>query len=121
MNTLSLSLITAVQPVILETSAGQEEFELREMSAAKRDGYLTQLSGRFKRNEEGKMIEVTNMIGLQATLLSMCFYRKSDGSAVPKEEIQKWPTTAVTTLFDAAQKINKLAGEEEKGDQPKND
>lgn len=123
METLALKLTSAVRLVVIEDENGaQTEWELREMKAADRDSYLTQFSERCRVNEQGEVTSLVKFDGMQAALLTRCLFRKEDGVAIKAPEVQKWPSSAVTALFVAAQEINSLLkkkeGEEEK---PKND
>jgi hypothetical protein len=110
MNKISLSLSNTVIPVELETetSTGKTKqiYELREMSAAGRDRYLDALSERMRTSVEGKTT-VKKFEGMHADLLTNCLFDHA-GKAVPRETIQSWPASAITTLFDAAQDINRL-------------
>lgn len=117
METLKLNLRSNSQPVVLEHEDGhQEEYELREMKASARDKYVDALSTRISKDASGNPI-IKKFDGMQADLLCLTLYKKADGALVVKEEIQKWPTTAVSQLFEAASNLNRLTVE---GDKPKN-
>ncbi len=114
MESIQLKLVTNHIPVVLQSPDGTEEsYELREMTAAGRDSYLTKLGERTRLNTEGKPVGLKNFDGVQAELLALCFYN-SKGERVSMKLIQTWPAAAVTTLYKAAQKLNHIGQEEEK-------
>jgi hypothetical protein len=122
MDALALKLTTAVRLVVIEDENGtQTEWELREMKAAARDTYLTQFAARCRVNEQGEVTSLTNFDGMQAALLTRTLFKKSDGVPVKESEVQKWPSSAVTQLFVAAQEINLLLKKKEGEEAPKND
>ncbi len=127
MDTLSLKVgRTASQPVVLENERGQEEkYELREMSAANREKYLDQLTKRLSVDSSGKPRSVTKFEGMQAALLTLCLFKMENdiGTLVKEITIQSWPSSAVATLFEAAQKLNDLGvnKDDKKDEEPKND
>ena len=112
-NPLRLNLVLDATPVTLVNSDGAEEtYEIREMMAAVRDKYMDQLGDRMKVGPDGKVIGVKKFDGLQASLLSVCLYDK-DGKLVPQTVIQAWPGGVVSSLFDEAQRINRLTSTKE--------
>ncbi len=108
MKKLEFSLKTTSLCVVLNDVNGQpEEFQLREMVASARDGYLDTLSERISTDETGKATGVRKFNGIQSDLLSCCLFRK-DNTLVQKDEIQGWPSSVVSSLFEEAQKLNHL-------------
>lgn len=91
-------------------NGGTEEFELREMSAAKRDAYLDRLSRRVKIGAKGENMGVSNFEGLQADLIASCLFGEN-GRAVAIQEIQEWPASVVAGIFKQAQELNSLGQE----------
>jgi hypothetical protein len=109
MKELVLKLTALVRPVVIEDEKGDKvEYELREMKAADRDTYLTQFAGRCRVNDAGEVTSLVKFDGMQAELLRRTLYKKEDSTPVSIAEVQKWPATAVTQLFVAAQELNKL-------------
>lgn len=101
-------LALAFHSVIVEDSDGkQQEYRLVEMIASARDQYMDSLRGRLKTDDAGKVTGVVKFEGMQADLLSRCFFDPS-GKLVTKEVIQSWPASVVSELFEAAQKMNHL-------------
>lgn len=97
-------------------------YQLREMTAAERDNYLNRMQKRMKTDPSGKAIGVSNFDGMQADLLASCMTTVADSKPVTMGTIQAWPATVVTTLFEEAQKLNKLnRGEEEPVEAAKKD
>lgn len=116
---MNLKLTSSKTPVVLEDVGGKTHtYELREMTAAQRDGYLDRLSARMGKDEEGKRA-LTKYEGLQADLISSCLFNE-EGKAVEKDIIQTWPAAAVDQLFKEAQKLNRLDGEKAPEDPAKN-
>lgn len=116
---LKLSLVNQILPVTLEGEEGEKKYELREMTAASRDSYLTQMSSRIKIGEDGKPT-VKKFDGMQASLLTLCLFKKEDGKAVPEPEIQKWPSSVVSELFKQAQLLNHLSEDKDEEAATKN-
>lgn len=110
MEKLSLSLLKPVLEVNIEMAPQTfEDFEIREMNAAQMGAYMQQLKGRMVERGEGKdtTFVVNNFEGMQTALLKSSLYRKN-GKLVPEEELKQWPTSTVTALFQASQKVNGL-------------
>lgn len=87
-------------------------YQLRELTGQTRDTYLDKNAGRLKM-DGGKVVGLKTYDGIQSDLLSLCLHDPT-GKLVPKEEIQRWPASVVTALFDEARRISKLAADEEK-------
>jgi len=101
------SLKKNIVPIELEGADGKPQtLEIREMDAASRDKYLEQLSDRMRFDVTGKPAGIKKFEGMHAALLSLCLYR--EGILVKKEEIQLWPASMVTELFNEAQNTNRL-------------
>lgn len=104
------------RPVVIQVEddkgkvASEKKFELREMTAAQRDQYLTDLQSRFRLNKDGVAVGMKDFIGLQANLLSLCMFNEQ-GEPVSRDDVQTWPASCVTQLFKAAKEINHLADE----------
>lgn len=90
-----------------EDGAGTTEYQLREMHAGIRDGYLDRLTARL-RYVDGKASGVAKFEGLQSDLLSHCLFKVADGKNVTREEIQSWPAGMVADMFKTAQELNNL-------------
>lgn len=114
MESLTLSLKRNTLPVTLTDDDGIEKnYELRELSGADRDRYLTDMSKRMSYGKDGKAQGISNFDGLQARLVSMSLY-DSEGKQVPFDQIQSFPAKVLSALFDAAQELSALnvSGEE---------
>ena len=117
---ITLDLDTDSIPVSLTHNGEKKDYELREMISSVRDKYLNTIKSRMLFNPKtGNPQGVKNFEGMQADLLARCLY-DSDGNAVPLNTIQEWPASKVTTLFEAAQKLNGLNLKKEE-DESKND
>lgn len=111
MSKKKFSLKRQSQELTLEKEDGQEcNCELREMSAAQRDDYLQSLSVRMNRDASGQAAGISDFKGLHAELLTRCLY--VEGKLVSAEEIQEWPASVLVDLYNIAQQLNKLAGDE---------
>jgi len=111
---IKLDLRPKKELVVLQSEKGEQEYYISEMTAEERDDYLQALSSRVKVDEEGRPQGLKDFRGIQAELLSRCL-RTKKGELVKKEEIQSWPSSVVTSLYEIAQKINLLSeGEGEK-------
>jgi hypothetical protein len=108
MDTLELSLDPVSVAVSLRQGDRKEVVLVCEMTAAERGAYLDEVRERV--TPEGKAIK--SLAGLQSKLLSLCLRRASDRSAIPEQEIEKWPATVVQRLFDEAQRINGLLAQD---------
>lgn len=108
MKTLFVSLVFKQIPVEIEVEAGVKiEGSLREMSGKQRDAYMTSMNERMEM-QEGKVIGIRSFEGLQSKLVSLCLF-KPDGKNFTELEIQGFPATAQTALFEAAQELNDLS------------
>lgn len=99
-------------PVVLVSEQGPEEYELQEMNAASRDRYLDKLQKRMATDASGKAMGIKRFEGMQADLISQCMFHVKTGLLVSDTVIQTWPASVVTELFNAAQEMNRLKGEE---------
>lgn len=123
---LTFSLKPKVKPVIIETDDGiKHNYELREMMAAERDKWLDEFSARAKISGAGKNrkanVNVSKFDGFQADLLTKCLFL--DGQPVTRKQVQAWPVTMVSILYEEAQILNGLVAEakEEEETSEKND
>lgn len=128
MEALALKLTRAVRPVELEDEAGNvTKYELREMKASDRDKYMTQFANRCVRTKTGDIGALEKFDGHEAEIITRCLF-KEDGTSVKIDEIQKWPSTSVTTIAKAAlelnaikRKVEQVEGEEPGEPEAKND
>lgn len=120
---LKFNLKTEIVPLQLTAADGSvNEYELREMTAAMRDRYMSALGARVQFNDKGEPAGIKSFDGMQADLITQCLF-DSTGKLVTKEEVQSWPASVVSDIFKEAQKLNRLdrdASAEEGGDS-KND
>lgn len=118
--TIKLNLKKNSIPIELGGDDGEPIVKLvmHEMSAAKRDAYLDTLTGRT-RYEAGKAVGIKKFDGMQADLIVACV-TKEDGTPITVKEVQQWPSSVVSQLYDKAQELNHL-GETKKEQSEKND
>jgi protocatechuate 3,4-dioxygenase beta subunit len=116
MTPLQFTLVTEIVPITLTTVDGKTvNYELREMSSASREKYLDTLGDRVRYGPEGKPCGIKKFEGMQADLLTLCVF-DSEGKAVTKAEVQKWPASVAGGIYESAQELNHL--NEEKKDEP---
>lgn len=108
MSALTFKLHPNATAVTLEGDHGNEEYELREMTAAARDVYMDSLQLRLSRNAQGDVVGIKKFEQMQADLLTRCMFRKKENTPVPVSEIQKWPASVVASLYTEAQTMNRL-------------
>lgn len=116
-DSIKLNLRLEEQHIVLINVAGQEEkCVLREMSGDDLEAYLESNRDRLdvEIGENGKMRvkSIKSYKGMYSSLLSACLF-KSDGEKVTVQEIGKFPHKVQKELFERAQKLNKILGEEE--------
>jgi len=118
-----------IRPVVLEAEDGtRTEYELREMSVAKKEAHMTAQAQRVRYDDKGKPIGYTSLEGSSADLLTRCMFKKvvaKEGGPewvpVTKEEVGKWPAYAAAQIVKAAQELNKLEDSEKEEAAAKND
>lgn len=121
MSTLQFNLKKNSIPVVIEDGdATPLNLTLVEMSAAQRDQYLDSIQARMGYDVKGSPTGLKKFDGLQADLLTRCLL-KEDGKMVTREQVQGWPSSIVSDLFKAAQKLNHLNKEEDEEKQEKKD
>ena len=114
MEVLRFTLKKQTLPVVLETEAGEVTVHLVEMIGAERDSYLGEMGKKMNYGPDGKPSGLSSFEGLHAMLLTRCLVKET-GEKYTVEEIQAFPSTTQTGLFEAAQELNALGedGEEE--------
>ena len=119
--TLEFSLKLKSRPVVLiEVDDTKSNCTLCEFDGEGRDAWFDfvqsrmNVSGTTGKSEDVKVEikEGRDMKGFQAKLLSLCLHNP-DGNLFTEDVIQKFPSTVLSGLFDAAQKINGLTLEEQ--------
>ncbi len=121
MQALSFKLTKNSRPVEIEDFEGNKtEWELREMTAANRDSFLTKWTSRCHVTPDGSTGAMKDFDGSEADLISRTLFRKSDNKPAEVKEIQTWPAGAVSQIFRAAWEMNRLDKKGE-GEAPKND
>jgi len=101
-------------PVVLTSPEGQEKekYVLRELTGKGRDLYLTRMSGKMKYKDDGEPIGITDYSGLQAYLVHLHLYDQ-EGVQVSFDEVQSYPSSVVSQLFEAAQALSNITGADE--------
>jgi hypothetical protein len=82
-------------------------YKLKELNGTLKGKYLQSMGSRVVINEQGKVAGMKSYEGLESALLCLCLFDSED-KAVPKVVIEKWPSTMLTSLFEAAQELSGL-------------
>jgi hypothetical protein len=107
-NKLCLSLKRAQTEVDIEDEAGKTTtYLLKEMTGTQRDQYVSNMMKRTKFDGEGKILQMGDITGMQASLISMCLY-DPQGQLVPPTFINAMPATSQNLLFEACSRLNGL-------------
>ena len=83
-----------------------KNYVLKELTGEQSAEYLDGMSKRIKFSK-GEMESISSLKGLQSDLLVLCL-RDSEDVAVPKKEIEGYPASVQTKLFNAAQELSGL-------------
>ena len=95
-------------PVQITDAGGVERaYVLRELNGHGRDAYLNEMGGRMKFNVEGKTEGLSDYTNLMSGLLSQCLHDEK-GELVGKKELQEYPASVLSDLFEAAQELSAL-------------
>lgn len=100
------------------TTGQVTDYILRELDGEGRDAYLNNLGSRMRHNpKDGTPQGVKNFTGLQSSLVSKCLFTKEGDKPVPETEVQKFPASVQSALFERAKEISGLDddAEEEAG------
>lgn len=104
---MKISLARKTEKVELELENGEVVvYEIREMTGAEGGAYKNAL--RAKIRTQGENVEVLDFRGMYSDLLARCMFAPN-GQPVAADTINEWPESAVTALFELAQKVNGLA------------
>jgi hypothetical protein len=90
---------------------GSWEGKLYEAGGDQRDMYITELSGRMKRDSEGRPMGLTTAKGVHALLLKHTLINDSDGKAAKPEWIGALPAHVTQVLYDYCRTMSAI-GEE---------
>lgn len=97
--------------VIYDEDENRIEAEIRSLTGANRDRYMTEDAKRVKVSADGKTFQVNDLTDQQASLISMCLYVA--GKQVKIEDIRQWPADAQEHLFHACRRLNGMTKEAE--------
>lgn len=101
-----------------------QPYKLIELDGLARDQVMADSFARMSFDKEGKPTGLKNVVGLQAKLVATCLYKvKPDAGLEPVSDgiIQRWPSTVVEGLFQAAQELSGLREEKVEQAAAKND
>lgn len=113
METLSFSLDRKEIQIQFSKDGGiVKKYFLRELDGKDRDKYLTQSSKNIIIDKNGKG-RLSTFDGMMSRLLCLSLFNE-DGEAVSEEEIQSFPSSVSSALFEKAQEISGLDNENDK-------
>ena len=120
MEELKFSLKLAEVPVKITGADGVEKsYVLKELDGVGKSTFLDDFTKRAARDNNGNITKnLKEVKGFQEGLITLCLFDESNKS-VPVETIEKYPSGAIDSLFEAAQELsglNKKAEEEIKND-----
>jgi len=115
MEKLKVDLKLQALPVEITDKEGKaHDYELREMDGDAQGDYLDSIADKMKYDKEGKPCGLKTFKGLKEGLLNRCLF-DSEGKVVTMKELKQFPGTALTVLFEAAQKLSGLDLESKEG------
>ena len=107
----SLVFVTTLKeiPVVIDG----DNYVMRELDGLQKGKYLNKMGSRIILNDEGKVSGFKDYAGLETTLLALCMY-SSIGEVVTAAVMNKWPSSVLGKLFEAAQDLSGLNEESRK-------
>lgn len=101
-----LIFTTTLKEVLVEID--EKSYTLRELDGLGLTQWRVSRGGEVSVNERGKpVITNVNIDDPEISLLSLCLYGP-ENTLVPKTVIQKWPSSTLEKLYDAAQELSGL-------------
>lgn len=108
--------------VEIEGLDGQiQDYTVKELNGTVRDDYMKTRKENFDHDKQGNPTGIKEQARLMSNLLKFCVH-SPDGALVPQDEIDSWPHSTQTALFQIAAEVNGLAkpdGAEKGGQSPK--
>jgi len=118
MENLTFSLDLVEQEITITNKAGEsKKYFLRELTSKQKAQYLNNMKDKVI-FVDGSVSGVKDFDGLEACLLTRCFY-DGDNKLITAAELQEYPARVVKKLFEAGQSISGLT--EEGAKEVKND
>lgn len=101
------SLRRKIREYEIELDSGEVKvYELVEMTAKMRDSWIQSNQNRVVKDKGGT--KVSNLDGFQASLLQLCLREKGSTSFVTFAQLQEFPASVQSEIFDDAQEDNGL-------------
>ncbi len=95
-------------------------YKMREMDGTLRDRYMNDMNRRFRNvSSDGSVARIEDPTKIHVNLLNLCLL-DDQNKAVPVDELQKWPTTALEELYDIAIIFNGLQPKKKEEEAAKN-
>ena len=96
---------------ITDVNDVEKSFTLRELDGRSKGIFLDDFTSRAVKDSNGKATkELKTVKGFQEGLITLCLVDEL-GKQVPTEEIEKYPTGVIDSLFEAAQELSGLSKE----------
>ena len=107
MEALIFSLDLVERPITITTKDGESKAcILRELTSKQKSAYLNSMRDKVTFSD-GKVTGVKDFDGLEACLLTKCFY-DDDNKLITAAALQEFPARVVKQIFEAAQVISAL-------------
>lgn len=114
---VSYKLEATVVPVFI----GEEEYELREASAAAACLWQNDFLSKAKIGPDGKIQSAKGIADSEPYLVSLCLFEKESGKRVELSTVRSWPSRIVKDLFKKAKDISGLEDTDEEKESAKNE
>ena len=106
---VDLTDVETLKPFAKDFKYEGVEYTLREASGGAVIEYDNAESNtRVYSPETGKFVRFKDRAKLVPTLVSLCITKKSDGSDVPLETVQKWPDRVLKKLYKTIRQVSDL-------------
>lgn len=108
-------------PIDIEDSEGKiRTYRMVEMEGTLRDRYMTDISHRMKTGPDGKPTGMLrDVTKLHSSLLNLCLF-DDQNTAVTVDNLQKWPATVLSELYEMALDLNALREQDKEEEASKN-
>lgn len=90
-----------------------KSFTLRELGGEERDQYVDLINERLTISKDGEVESISQYAGIRSRLVSDSLF-DSDGKNVSIEEVGKYPSSVLQSLFEKAQELSAISEEGKK-------
>lgn len=100
-------------PASIDKNRGRWEGKLFEAMGDERDAYITELTGRMKRDDSGRPQGLTTAKGIHGLLLKYTLVDNATGKPMPVDKIGKLPAHITQVLYDYCRTMSAIGQEAE--------